>query len=97
MTYEEKRPYEAVFRLIDVLGLFGILSGISARRAFLNMKSFFSYLKNVRGELAHVVWPTPKQAAMHTLLILLISALVAVFIGVLDYLLTSLVGYIISQ
>lgn len=56
------------------------------------MSSFISYLKNVRAELKHVVWPSPKTAAMHTLLIILISAFVAVFIGVLDYLLTSLVG-----
>jgi preprotein translocase SecE subunit len=60
------------------------------------MKHFLSYLKNVRGELSHVVWPKPKTAAMHTVLILVISALVAVFIGVLDYLLTSLVGVIVN-
>jgi preprotein translocase SecE subunit len=61
------------------------------------MNHFLSYLKNVRGELAHVVWPKPKTALIHTVLILAISALVAVFIGVLDYLLTSLVGVIISR
>lgn len=59
------------------------------------MSSFTSYLKNVRAELKHVVWPSPKMAAMHTLLIILISAFVAVFIGVLDYALTSLVGTVI--
>ncbi len=70
-----------------------------ARRGVLNyttMNHFLSYLKNVRGELSHVVWPKPKTALMHTVLILLISALVAVFIGVLDYLLTSLVGVILN-
>lgn len=61
------------------------------------MKGFFTYLKNVRGELSHVVWPKPAQALFHTLLIILISALVAVFIGVLDYLLTSAVGFIIAK
>jgi preprotein translocase SecE subunit len=60
------------------------------------MKNFLSYLKNVRGELVHVVWPKPRQAAVHTVLILAISALVAVFIGLLDYLLTSLVGSIVT-
>ncbi len=61
------------------------------------MKNLFTYLKNVQGELKHVVWPTPRQALLHTLIILLISAGVAVFIGVLDYLLTSLVALIIAQ
>lgn len=55
----------------------------------------FTYLKNVQGELKHVVWPTPKTAATYTLLIVLISAFTAVFIGVLDYLLTNFVGTLI--
>lgn len=61
------------------------------------MNNFFTYLKNVRGEMKHVVWPTPRQAILHTFIILLISAGVAVFIGVLDYLLTSLVGLLVTQ
>lgn len=61
------------------------------------MKNLFTYLKNVQGEMKHVVWPTPRQAISHTIIILLISAGVAVFIGVLDYLLTSLVGLLVTQ
>lgn len=59
------------------------------------MKSLTTYLKNVQGELKHVVWPSPKTAAAYTFLILLISAFTAVFIGVLDYLLTTFVGTLI--
>ncbi|MDB5264924.1 MAG: Protein translocase subunit SecE [Parcubacteria group bacterium] len=54
------------------------------------MKSFITYLKNVRGELTHVVWPNRKMAILHTVLIILISALVAVIIGLFDYAFTSL-------
>ncbi len=61
------------------------------------MKSFISYLKNVRGEFAHIVWPKPRTALMHTGLIILISVIVAVFIGLLDYALTSLVGAIVNS
>lgn len=61
------------------------------------MKSFISYLKNVRGEFAHIVWPKPRIALVHTGLIILISIIVAVFIGLLDYALTSLVGFIVTQ
>lgn len=61
------------------------------------MKNFLSYLSNVRTELSHVVWPKPRQAALHTLIILLISAGVAVFIGLVDHGLTSLVGIIVSR
>lgn len=60
------------------------------------MKDFISYLTNVRGELSHVVWPKPRVAALHTLAILLMSAFAAVFIGLLDYALTSLIGLLIT-
>ena len=60
------------------------------------MKSFITYLKNVRGELQHVVWPKPRTAAMHTLIVILLSAFAALFIGVLDYLLTQGVGGILG-
>lgn len=59
------------------------------------MKSFFSYLKNVRAELEHVVWPKPKTSVGHTILIVLLSAFTAVLLGILDHLFTSGVGQII--
>lgn len=61
------------------------------------MNNLVSYLKNVQGELQHVVWPTPKVAAIHTGLVILISAFAAVFIGLLDYGFTSLVGMIVAN
>ncbi len=75
------------------------MTDTSAQRGVLNyttMNNFVSYLKNVRAELAHVVWPKPKTAAIHTVLIIVISVIVAVFIGILDYALTSLVGFLIN-
>lgn len=69
-----------------------------ARGAFLftDMKSLFTYLRNVRGELAHVVWPDRKQAVVHTLLIILVSALVAVYLSGLDYVFTGVVNRVIT-
>jgi preprotein translocase SecE subunit len=55
------------------------------------MHSLISYLKNVRGELAHVVWPNRRQAVIHTFLIILISALVALVITGFDYVFTGIV------
>lgn len=59
------------------------------------MASFITYLKNVRTELSHVVWPTRRQSLQHVALILLISALTAAFVAVLDYALTRGVGMLI--
>jgi preprotein translocase subunit SecE len=77
-----------------------IVLGNKARGAFLfdlaPMNGFISYLKNVRQELTHVVWPNWQTGVAHTALIIAISALVAVFIGVLDYLFTNLVSAIVG-
>ncbi len=60
------------------------------------MKSFFSYLRNVRAELTHVVWPDRKIALIHTGLIIVISAVVAVYLAGLDYVFTGVVDRIIT-
>lgn len=56
-----------------------------------------TYLKNVRAELAHVVWPDTRTAVGHTFLILGIGAVVAVFVGALDFGLTHFVTWLITN
>ncbi|MEN9338345.1 MAG: SecE/Sec61-gamma subunit of protein translocation complex [Candidatus Parcubacteria bacterium] len=48
------------------------------------MNSIFNYLKSVKSELAHVVWPTKKATLNHTILVILISVVVAIFLFELD-------------
>lgn len=60
------------------------------------MNSFFTYLKNVRGELAHVVWPSRNQTLLHTVLIVVISALVALLLAGFDYVFTGVVNRLIG-
>ena len=60
------------------------------------MSALISYLKNVQGELKHVVWPNRKQAIIHTILIIVISALVALYISGLDYICTNVVNRLVS-
>lgn len=57
---------------------------------------FFTYLKNVKGELTHVVWPSRKTAISHTVLIILLSAFAAVFIAFLDFVFTGAIGRLIT-
>lgn len=54
------------------------------------MKSFFNYLKDVRGEMQHVSWPSRRQTFAYTLLVIGISLFVAVLLGVFDSLFTNL-------
>lgn len=56
------------------------------------MNSLITYLKNVRAELGHVVWPSRSTAAAHTVIIILISAAIALLLAGLDYIFTGAVG-----
>ena len=56
------------------------------------MKRFIQYVKDTRGELKHVSWPTQKQTAIFTVLVLLISAFFAAYIGLLDFVFTSILN-----
>jgi len=58
--------------------------------------NILEYLKHVRTELTHVVWPKPRQAAMHTFVIVLISIATALIVAGLDYVFTTAVGGLIS-
>ncbi len=60
------------------------------------MRSFVTYLKNVSAEMKHVVFPSRTQGILHTILIVLISAFVAVYVGGLDYVFTGVVNRILS-
>lgn len=51
--------------------------------------SFLQYLKDTRGELRHVAWPTRAQTIVYTALVMALSIVVAVYLGVFDYLFTT--------
>ena len=44
-----------------------------------------NYFKEVRIEMSKVNWPTKNQTVNYTLVVIGASAVVAVFLGVLDY------------
>jgi len=46
---------------------------------------FINYLKDTRGELKHVSWPTRRQAIAFTILVVGISIFTAVFLSVFDF------------
>jgi len=50
------------------------------------MDRFFDYLRDTRGELANVRWPTKKQTIIYTALVISVSIIVAIFLGIFDYL-----------
>ncbi len=55
-----------------------------------------TYLKHVREEFSHVVWPTSRTAIAHTLVVIIIAVAIALFVGLLDYLFSLAVSYVTS-
>ncbi len=51
--------------------------------------SFIQYLKDTRSELNHVAWPTRIQTIIYTVLVIALSVLVALYLGLFDFLFTS--------
>ena len=49
------------------------------------MTSPFTYLKHVREEFAHIVWPTTRTAISHTLVVIFIAAVIALLVAFVDY------------
>jgi len=54
--------------------------------------SITDYIKETKGELKHVSWPTKKQTTMFTILVIAISVIVAAYLGLLDYIFTTVLG-----
>lgn len=50
---------------------------------------FIQYLKDTRGELRHVAWPTQTQTIIYTILVIALSILVALYLGFFDYVFTT--------
>lgn len=49
------------------------------------MHSLFTYLKHVREEFSHIVWPTNRTAIAHTLVVIFIAVVIALLVSALDF------------
>ena len=61
------------------------------------MSTFTDYIRDTRGELKHVSWPTRKQAIVYTLITILLSIGLALYLGVFDFLFSLGIEKIISH
>jgi preprotein translocase subunit SecE len=48
------------------------------------------YIKDTRAEMAHVTWPTRKQAISYSIVVVLVSVATALLLGLSDYVFSSL-------
>ena len=56
------------------------------------MTSPLTYLKHVREEFTHIVWPSNRTAIGHTLVVIFIAIAIAVLVGLLDFVFSSIVS-----
>lgn len=52
------------------------------------MAGFFQYIKDTRREMSHVSWPTRTQTIGFTIMVVIISILVALYLSVFDVIFT---------
>jgi len=56
-----------------------------------------TFLKEVRLEMKKVNWPTQKETIKYTLIVIGLSVTVAIFLGALDFIFTTLLNRFILQ
>lgn len=49
------------------------------------MSKITEYLKDTKAELKHVIWPNRKQTIYYSLIVIILSVLIAYFLGVFDF------------
>lgn len=60
------------------------------------IKRLLNYIKGSQQELKKVVWPTKKEVTRNTIIVIVFSLGMAVFLGAVDYILSLLVDMIIQ-
>jgi len=60
------------------------------------MNAIITYLKHVRAEFTHIVWPTRQKAISHTLVVIIIAAVIALVVALLDYIFGGIVSQVVG-
>ncbi|MDD5147518.1 MAG: preprotein translocase subunit SecE [Candidatus Daviesbacteria bacterium] len=59
--------------------------------------NIFGFLKEVKEELVKVAWPSQEQTIRYTVLVILVAAVVGLFLGGLDYILTAITAFLLNK
>lgn len=49
------------------------------------MSKIIEYLKETKTELKHVIWPTKSQTLYYTLIVVILSVVIAYYLGIFDF------------
>ncbi len=59
------------------------------------MKVVTQFLKEVRQEVKKVTWPTKQETMRYSLMVIIASLIVAIYLGGVDYLVTKILDYFV--
>jgi len=68
-----------------------------ANKIINTIKNIIPFLRETKGELKRVTWPSKKQATQYTLIVIGASVAVAFFLGGLDFLFTYFINKFIIR
>lgn len=68
-----------------------------ANKVIDTIKNIVPFLRETKGELKRVTWPTRKQITQYTLIVIGASLIIAFFLGGLDFLFTYLINKFIIR
>jgi preprotein translocase subunit SecE len=57
--------------------------------------SIISYIKEVKAETKNIKWPTKKQVVNYTIIVVVLSLLLAIYVGALDAFFAKILSKII--
>lgn len=61
------------------------------------MSKITEYFKETKTELKHVIWPNKSQTFFYTLVVIILSILVAYYLGIFDFIFSSGLSKIINR
>ncbi len=85
-------------RILEVFTLWAVLSVLLAGLFvfyYSRQSKVQNYALEVLGELKKVVWPVKKMASLSTVVVLVTVVVMALILGILDWISTSIVGVIL--
>lgn len=61
------------------------------------MSKTVEFIKEVIAEAKNVHWPTKKQTIFYTIAVLVVSAIIAYYLGLLDFLFSKGLGFLLIK
>lgn len=60
------------------------------------MSKITEYFNETKTELKHVIWPSKSQTLYYTIIVVVLSIIIAYYLGVLDFIFSEILKKIIS-